>query len=136
MIVEDLVLSRADDYLARSSSTSQGVADAAAALPKKPRAERTRHCSALNADRVIYFMENILTIDLRPMDKALCEQAREKLKARGRGSEARRANKPMLHLPGVDQMVLATRATALGARAATRRGRLMAAVHPSGNCPG
>ena len=87
MIVEDLVLSRADDQ-SRTELIDSLKATADAARSVAGRSQERRRNEALDRaqrlDRVIYFLENnslASTSDL--LDKALCEQVREKLKARG-----------------------------------------------------
>ena len=87
VIIEDLVLSRADDQ-SRTELIDSLKAAADAARSVAGRSQERRRNEALDRaqrlDRVIYFLENnslASTSDL--LDKALCEQVREKLRARG-----------------------------------------------------
>jgi hypothetical protein len=87
VIVEDLVLSRADE-LSRTELTDSLKATADAARSIAGRSQERRRNEALDRaqrlDRVIYFLENdSLASASDLLDKALCERAREKLTARG-----------------------------------------------------
>jgi hypothetical protein len=87
VIVEDLVLSRADDQ-SRTELIDSLKATADAARSVAGRSQERRRNEALDRaqrlDRVIYFLENdSLASASDLLDKALCEQAREVLKARG-----------------------------------------------------
>ena len=87
MIIEDLVLSRADE-LSRVELIDSLRASADAARSIAGRSQERRRNEALDRaqrlDRVIYFLENSSLASASDLlDKALCEQAREKLKARG-----------------------------------------------------
>jgi len=87
VIIEDLVLSRADE-LSRVELIDSLRASADAARSIAGRSQERRRNEALGRaqrlDRVIYFLENSSLASASDLlDKALCEQAREKLKARG-----------------------------------------------------
>ncbi len=86
MIVEELVLSRADgESRIELIDSLMAAADAARSVAGRGQ-ERRRNVAldrAQRLDRIIYFLENdslASTSDL--LDKALCEQVREKLSAR------------------------------------------------------
>jgi hypothetical protein len=87
VIVEDLVLSRADDHSrAELIESLRAAADAARSIAGRSQERRRNEAlkGAQRLDRVIYFLENnSLASASDLLDKALCEQAREKLKARG-----------------------------------------------------
>ena len=87
MIVEDLVLSRADDHSrAELIDSLKASADAARSIAGRNQERRRNEAldRAQRLDRVIYFLENnALAAASDLSDKALCEQVREKLKARG-----------------------------------------------------
>jgi len=87
MIIEDLVLSRADDHSrAELIDSLRASADAARSIAGISQ-ERKRNEAldrAQRLDRVIYFLENeSLPSALDLADQALCERVREKLKALG-----------------------------------------------------
>ena len=87
MIVEDLVLSRADEESrAELIESLKAAAEAARSIAGRNQ-ERRRQAAldrAQRLDRVIYFLENDSLASASDLsDQALCDQVREKLKARG-----------------------------------------------------
>ena len=88
MIVEELVLSRADEESRVELIDSlNAAADAARSIAGRSQERRRKDAldRAQRLDRVIYFLENdSLASGSDPSDQALCEKVREKLKARGR----------------------------------------------------
>lgn len=87
MIIEELVLSRADE-LSRAELLDSLNASADAARSIAGRNQERRRKEALDRaqrlDRVIYFLENdSLASDADLSDQALCEKVRETLKSRG-----------------------------------------------------
>ena len=87
MIIEDLVVSRADE-LSRAELIDSLKASAAAARSIAGRNQERRRKEALERaerlDRVIEFLETDSLASIPDaMTQALCEQVREKLKARG-----------------------------------------------------
>ena len=88
VIVEDLVLSRADEQ-SRAELIESLKASAEAARSIAGRNQERRRQAALDRaqrlDRVIHFLENDSLASVPDeVDQALCEQVREKLKARGK----------------------------------------------------
>jgi hypothetical protein len=85
VIIEDLVLSRADD-LSRTHLIDSLKASADAARSIAGRGQERRRKEALERaarlDRVIEFLETESSAR-DALDQALCEKVREKLKARG-----------------------------------------------------
>lgn len=87
MIIEDLVLSRADE-LSRAELIDSLKASAAASRSIAGRNQERRRKEALERserlDRIIEFLETDSLASVADwMTQALCEQVREKLKARG-----------------------------------------------------
>ena len=87
MIIEDLVLSRADE-LSRTELIDSLKASADAARSIAGRSQERRRQAALDRaqrlDRVIFFLENdSLASSSDASDQALCDQVRQKLTARG-----------------------------------------------------
>lgn len=87
MIVEDLVLSRADEESrAELIESLKAAAEAARSIAGRNQ-ERRRQAAldrAQRLDRVIYFLENDSLASASDLsDQALCDQVRGKLKARG-----------------------------------------------------
>jgi len=87
VIIEDLVLSRADE-LSRAELIDSLKASAAASRSIAGRNQERRRKEALERserlDRIIEFLETDSLASVADwMTQALCEQVREKLKARG-----------------------------------------------------
>jgi hypothetical protein len=86
VIVEELVLSRADDESrAELIDSLRAAADAARSIAGRNQERRRQDAldRAQRLDRVIYFLENdSLAPDAALSDQTLCEKVREKLKAR------------------------------------------------------
>ena len=87
MTIEDLVLSRADDHSrAELIDSLKASADAARSIAGRSQERRRNEAlgRAQRLDRVIYFLENDSLPSVSDLaDQALCEKAREKLKALG-----------------------------------------------------
>jgi len=87
VIVEELVLSRADDESrAELIDGLKAAADAARSIAGRNQERRRQDAldRAQRLDRVIYFLENdTLAPGSALADQTLCEKVREKLKARG-----------------------------------------------------
>ena len=87
MILEELVLSRADEESrAELIDSLKAAADAARSIAGRNQERRRKDAMdrAQRLDRIVQFLENAhLAPASDPADQALCDQVREKLKARG-----------------------------------------------------
>ena len=87
MIVEELVLSRADDESrAELIDSLRAAADAARSIAGRSQERRRKDAldRAQRLDRIIYFLETDTSAsDADVSDQALSEKVREKLRARG-----------------------------------------------------
>jgi len=87
VIVEELVLSRADDEARADLIDSlKAAADAARSIAGRNQERRRKDAldRAQRLDRIVYFLENDSSApDADLSDQVLCEKVREKLKARG-----------------------------------------------------